>query len=66
MALPNTIERITPHQLKAKLDAGSSILSVAVEGRARYAKRRLPGAIHQDDFWGRLDSIPVETEIVTY
>ena len=69
--LPQTQEevpRISPAQLKERLDAGEEILVVDARSAGEYAQRHIQGSISVplDEVESRLDEFPRDQEIVFY
>ncbi len=64
------VERITPAELKAKLDRGDNVLIIDVRSSGAYAASsvKLPGDVRiaPDEIIGRVGEIPMGAEIVTY
>ena len=67
---PSTIERITPLELKAKIDRGERIVILDVRSRGAYegSDRRIRGdkRIAPDEIIERARELPMGVEIITY
>ena len=62
------VPRISPAQLKERVDAGGEILVVDARSAGEYAQRHIPGSISVPlaEVQARLDEFPRDQEIVFY
>ncbi len=67
IASPADVPRITPRELKARLDAGQAVVFDA-RRRELYAQRHVPGAISlpQSEVTARLAELPADKQAVFY
>jgi hypothetical protein len=64
--MSNEIERITPEEVRPKLEAGEALLVCAYEDDEKFRRMKLSGAISMSEFRARLPSLPRDMEIVFY
>jgi hypothetical protein len=62
----NEIGRVTPEEVRPKLEAGEVLLVCAYEDEEKFRKMKLSGAISVNEFRSRLPSLPRDVEIVFY
>ena len=62
-ATAGDIPRITPQELKDRIDSGDEILIIDTRGEAVYDVRHLPGAVLAPDSY---DDVPHDQEIILY
>jgi hypothetical protein len=62
------VPRISPAQLKERLDAGEDVLVVDARSASQYAAQHIPGSISVplNEVEARLDEFPRDKEIVFY
>jgi rhodanese-related sulfurtransferase len=63
---PITINELTPHQLKARLDNGDTLIVVDMRQDWEYQAGHIPGAMHMfiQDIPTRFQELPKDTDIV--
>ena len=59
-------ERISPSEVREKLEAGKALLVCAYEDEAKFKKMQLQGAISLNEFKSNLPSLPKDQEIIFY
>lgn len=60
------VPRITPKEIRPRIEAGDAVLVCAYEDDDRFTKHRLEGAIPYSEFAARQHLIGKEREIVFY
>lgn len=60
------VPRVTPKEIRPRIEAGDAVLVCAYEDDDRYSKHRLEGAISYIEFVARQPQINKEREIVFY
>lgn len=66
--MTGTVPRISPDELKAKLDSEKGVVIVDVRGQESFDALRIPGAVSmpKKDPATRWESLPRDKEIVLY
>ena len=59
-------ERISPKEVRERLEAGKALLVCAYEDEAKFKIMELQGAISLDEFKSKLPSLVKDQEIVFY
>jgi hypothetical protein len=59
-------ERITPEEVRQKLEAGKVLLVCAYEDESKFRMMRLQGAISLNEFKSKNPSLPKDQEIIFY
>ena len=60
------IERVSPEEVRAKMQAGNAMLVCAYDDDGKYRKMRLDGSIALSEFKAGISGIPKDKEIIFF